>query len=125
MDNKLVDKLKWCKRELAGLKIAYERGIGAVNFFSETSNNTLLFEPSTPALKITVQFGDVDYQPYCQCYISMPQYFQRSRIYFDNENNQLICIYMSYITNISLEIDVKAIASADMESITLEAIPYA
>ena len=46
-------------------------------------------------------------------------------IYFDDENNQLICIYMSYITNISLEIDVKAIASADMESITLEAIPYA
>lgn len=125
MENKLVEKLKWCKRELAGLKIACERGVGVVDFYSNTTSQLMLFQPSTPALRITVQFADVNYQPYCQCYLSNTQYFQPARISYDDTTNTLTCIYLCFVTNVTINVSVKAIASAAIDSVTLEAIPYA
>lgn len=121
MDNKLVEKLKWCKRELAGLKIAHERGGGSVDFYNKTENELLLFQPSTPSLVITVQFEDVDYQPYCQCYINNAQFFQPTAIYYDDTTSTLTCAYMCFVTNVSLDVSVKVVASAAIGSVSLEA----
>lgn len=125
--NRLVEKLKWCKRELQGLKIAHERGLGTASFYSKTDfMNYVASSYNDNYLKITVQFDTLDYTPYCQCYISSAQYFQPFRVEFDTDNSRMIFWYMSYLLDVSIPVNVKVISALEAQSITMEATtPYA
>lgn len=122
----LTQKLKWCKRELLALKTAHQRGLGTASFFSDT--DFLSFAPTSYAnnfLYITVQFDSLPYSPYCQCYISSAQYFQPMEITYDTNANQMIFVFMSYLLNVTIPVNAKVIATAEIKSITMTGGSYA
>ena len=123
----LINKLKWCKREVQALKIAHEKGLGAASFYSATDfMDYVATSYNNNFLKITVQFDELPYTPYCQCYISSAQYFQPFKVSYDEANNQMVFLYEVYLLNVSIPVNVKAIATAEISSITMEATtPYA
>lgn len=122
MDHNLVDKLKWCERELHGLKQAHETGLGLVNFYSEESQ--LLWVPTWEnqyQFHIVVQFAsDIDYSPMCQCYINIAQYYEPIDIKFDEVNKTVEIIYMAYINNVTLDTKIKTISAAPIVSVVVE-----
>lgn len=124
MDNKLVEKVKWCKRELAGLKQAHESGVGLINFYSYyTSFSYIPSWENEFQFKITVQFDtSIEYSPMCQCYLTIPQFFMPVSVVFDEANSQVVMVYTAYINNVTLTVGVKTIAAAPITSVTLEEV---
>lgn len=123
----LVQKLKWLKREILALKTAHTKGLGTASFASDTSS--LLYSPtggSNQYLKITAKFADsILESPVAQCYISNAQYFEQNDIKWDDAAHTVTFLYRCYITNVSLDVDCKVIATAAIENITMEATdPY-
>lgn len=126
MENKLVEKLKWCKRELAGLKIAHETGLGLVDFYSKqidfqftpTWQNQYMFE-------IIVGFDtSLDYIPMCQSFISLGQYFDPYNIVFDETANTVKISYTSSVPNVTLDLTIKTIAASPIISLVAREFPY-
>lgn len=126
MENKLVEKLKWCKRELAGLKQAHETGLGLVDFYSETTY--LLFTPTWEnqyMFEVIVEFDNsIDYIPMCQCYISLGQYFDPYTILFDETSHKMTVQYTCEVPNVTLDINIKAIAASPIVSLVARELPY-
>ena len=126
MDKDLTEKLKWCKRELAGLKQAHETGLGLVDFYS--AEIPFDFTPRWEnqfMFRIIVEFDNsIDYIPMCQCYISMGQYFDPYDMNFDEANHKLTIIYTSEVPNVTISLNIKAIAAAPIVSLIAEDMPY-
>lgn len=126
MENKLVEKLKWCKRELAGLKQAHETGLGLVDFYSATTS--LLFTPRWEnqfMFEIIVEFDNsIDYIPMCQCYVSSGQYYEPYTIIFDEDSHTMTIQYSSELSNVTVTVDIKAIAASPIVSLVARELPY-
>lgn len=122
MDKSLVQKLKWCKREVAALKIAHDRGMGTVSFFTSYDSLLALFDSMHNCVKITLQFEDLGFEPYCQCYISNAQYFQPISTNYNLSTNQLVILYRCYVNNVSLTVETKVVAASPILSIEMEAV---
>ena len=123
----LISKLKWLKREILALKTAHRKGLGTANFASATES--LVYTTmggDDQYLKITVKFADsITESPVTQCYISNAQYFEQNDIEWDASAHTVTFLYRCYITNVSLDVACKMIATATIENTTMEATdPY-
>lgn len=126
MDKDLIEKLKWCKREIAGLKQAHEVGLGLIDFYSEQIDFS--FTPTWEnqyMFKIIVEFDNsYDYIPMCQCFITLGQYLDPYNIVFDEEQHTIIITYTCQIPNVTLSLVIQAIAAAPIVSLTAEEVHY-
>lgn len=123
----LISKLKWLKGEILALKTAHRKGLGTANFASATGSLVYTtVSGNDQYLKITVKFADsIAESPVAQCYISNAQYFEQNDIKWDASTHTVTFLYRCYITNISLVVDCKVIATAAIENIIMEATdPY-
>lgn len=123
MDKDLIQKLKWCKRELAALKIAHVLSIDDAVFYSASGTEQFLFSPSE-LLEVTVEYdSNIEYQPFCQVYISCPQFFND---YFLNYYTYVskAHVFDAYINRGAIGntifVTVKAISTADIKSFKIE-----
>ena len=123
-ERRLIAKLKDIKRELLALKTAHNKGLGTASFDSKIGYLLYTTMASvTQYLKITIKFADtVVESPFAQCYLSNTQYFQPYDIKWNPSAHTVVFSYMCYVTNVSLGVYTKVIATAGIESITMEAV---
>lgn len=116
----LTKKIKSIRGELLAMKQVHERGLGVLDLCD--GSGSLQYDSSTyPYLKITVKFdSDVSKSPYCQCYISNPQYFYNSQMRWDGANNQFVFIYACNVSTASIMVYAKAVATVPVKSVTME-----
>ena len=123
MDKDLTKKLKWCKRELASLKIAHEQSVGEVNFYSATKQATVTLNlMSYVIIEVNYNKG-MEQSPACQIYLDMPQYFSSSSMSFvpgyNSSYNKLKLSSYWGVFGTTITLNVKAISSAEISSINI------
>lgn len=120
--NKLVQMLKDNKRELLDLKTACAHGLGSASFYTDSG----MYDFTATSykdnfLRIVVDLPDgLNYSPYCQCYISNAQYFNPISITYDENNNQMVFLFMAYLLNVTVRVYAKVISSAPIDGLTIE-----
>lgn len=122
--NKLVQMIKDNKRELLALKTACAHGLGSASFY--TASDMYDFTVLPPYLDncLIVRVGvpaGLGYSPYCQCYISNAQYFQPISIAYDENANEVVFSYRSFLNNVTIRVYAKVICAVPIESLTMEA----
>lgn len=123
MERSLVERIKWCKREIEALKTAQNVGLGLVDFYTMTKSaryNPTTFEQTN--YLITVQFRqDLDFRPFCEVYVEDSGQLSLNSTTFDSSNKKIKFRYTAGI-NFDIVVYVKVISVVPIISITMEAI---
>lgn len=122
MNNNFIQRLKAIKRELLDLKTAQARGVGSVSFFGEVvSYNYTSVGGSATFLMVNVYFANTQVNaPYCQCYLSNAQNFNPASISW--ANNTLTFMFECYVNNVTIDGNIKVIATAPIQNVTVESV---
>lgn len=119
MDKSLVQKLKWCRRELAALKIAHEQSLEGVSFFTATASKQITIGQLFDRVNVYVNYDEnIINEPFCQVYLDNPQFFQKSLLfYISNQHDLYLDPY--WVGSFTTTINVKVISSAEIKSIEI------
>lgn len=122
MDKSLVQKLKWCRRELAALKIAHEQSLEGVNFFTATASQQITIGALFDTLHIYINYDEsVVNAPFCQVYVDNPQFYSEAHLSFsDYYHYHHYYLNPYWVGSYTTDINVRAISTAEIKSITIE-----